>query len=201
VALEISQDRLVEKTFIERFGIPTAISPSSTRPGDWKDALAKLGGVVLKTRRSAMTARASARIAMPGRSCRRLRRDGRRAADPRRLHPFEREISVIAARAIDGDGRRLRRRPRTSTATASCKTSTVPRTSAIRRRLPANMRRSARALDYVGVLGHRVLRDGRTAAGRQRDRPARPQFRPLDRGRLRHSQFEQHIRAVVGCRW
>ena len=59
----------------------------------------------------------------------------------------------------------------------------------------------AEALDYVGVLGVEMfyLAGRGRAAGRQRDRAARAQFRPLDHGRLRSSsQFENHIRAVAG---
>ena len=116
--------------------------------------------------------------------------------------PFEREISVIVGARPSRRDRGLRCPPRTSTATASSRHSTVPADDqpATRRGGASISRRSdRRALDYVGVLAVEFfVATGRASCWSTRSRRAStiPATGP---GCLRVTdQFEQHIRAVAG---
>ena len=135
-----------------------------------------------------MTARASACSATSGDDAvRRLRGDGRRAADPRMPSSPSSARSPSSRRAASTARCRPTIRSRTSIATASC---TRP---PCRRRLSEDTAGAAlaaalsilKALDYVGVIGVEffVTPDGGLAG--QRDRAARAQFRSLDGSRLR----------------
>jgi 5-(carboxyamino)imidazole ribonucleotide synthase len=103
------------------------------------------------------------------------------------LVPFEREMSVIAARGLDGCGIALRSGSKTCTATASCtRRRCRPLASPATRRRPRRRRRPI--LDRARLCRRhrrRVLRAGGWRRWCQRDRAARPQFRALDRGGLR----------------
>src|SRR5579863_10321222 len=152
--LETTQDRLIEKDFVKRLGIGTADYAEVSSPESLRAALATIGlPAVLKTRRFGYDGKGQAII-----------RDG---DDPDRMWaeletklaileafvPFEREISVIAARSADGavecfDVTENEHRDHI------LKISRVP--AAISETLAARARdiaqRIAAALDYVGVL-------------------------------------------------
>ena len=97
--------------------------------------------------------------------------------------PFEREISVIAARGRDGAiaaydlGRERPPRRHPAHLDRARRGLRRPTAEAARDRRA----RSSTALDYVGVIGVEFFVLGRRRAAGQRDRAARPQFRPLDR--------------------
>jgi 5-(carboxyamino)imidazole ribonucleotide synthase len=104
-ALEVSQDRLVEKRFLNEIGVPTAAFAAVGSDEQLRAALGQFGGSgVLKTRR----------MGYDGKGQRVFRDNGN--ADLSGIYsamggvplilealiPFEREVSVIAARGIDG---------------------------------------------------------------------------------------------------
>jgi 5-(carboxyamino)imidazole ribonucleotide synthase len=201
-ALEVSQDRLVEKRFLNDIGVPTA------KFGDVDDddrlalVLGRLGGSgVLKTRRMGYDGKGQ-----------RVLRD----PPPDRLHgvcaemggvplileefvPFEREISVIAARGIDGSvvayepAENVHRNgilhSSTVPAAISSDTAMLAREHAV-----ALLRR----LSYVGVLGLEffVTGDGGLVANEFAPRVHNSGHWTIDGATV--SQFEQHIRAVAG---
>lgn len=101
--LETTQDRLAEKDFVTKLGIGTAAYADVTSPQALRDAVARLGlPAVLKTRRFGYDGKGQVML-RPG--------DDpevawatleTRAAILEAFVPFEREVSVIAARGADG---------------------------------------------------------------------------------------------------
>ena len=134
------------------------------------------------------------------RRCRRLRRDGRRAAHPGSLRAVRaRNFGDRGARAGWLAGRPTTR-PKTSIARASC----IPRRyrRRFRRRPPQAAREAAfailQALDYVGVIGVEffVLEDGALVANEIAPRVHNSGH--WTEAACAISQFEQHIRAIAG---
>ncbi len=200
-ALEVSQDRLVEKRFINECGIPTAPFEAIDSQADLDAALEAFGGIgVLKTRRLGYDGKGQRMFRSPAES-----RDGAFAelgSVPLILEglvAFEREISVIAARAQDGTivcydpAENVHR-------DGILHTSTVP--AAINEATADQARRAARAildrLDYVGVVGVEffVLGDGQIVANEMAPRVHNSGH--WTEAACVISQFEQHIRAVAG---
>ncbi|NTF43179.1 5-(carboxyamino)imidazole ribonucleotide synthase [Rhizobium rhizogenes] len=200
-ALEMAQDRLTEKRFINGCGIPTARFHAVDSQADLEAALADFGGQgVLKTRR----------LGYDGKG----QRVYRSAADspaggyaalggvPLILESFvsfEREISIIAARGIDGaiacydPAENVHR-------DGILHTSTLP--AAISDETAAAAREAARkileALGYVGVIGIEffALADGSLIANEMAPRVHNSGH--WTEAACVISQFEQHIRAVAG---
>jgi 5-(carboxyamino)imidazole ribonucleotide synthase len=200
-ALEVSQDRLTEKSFIRDCGIVTAEFAAVDSQADLEAALERFGGVgVLKTRRFGYDGKGQRLFRSPSES-----RDGVFKAMGgvplilESLVPFEREISIIAARDRAG--------------TIACydpaenvhrdgilHTSTLP--AHISEATADQARKAARALldslDYVGVIGVEffVLRDGGLVANEIAPRVHNSGH--WTEAACVVSQFEQHIRAVAG---
>jgi len=199
-ALQISQDRLTEKTFLSNLGIPTAEFRAINSQSDLERSLSEFGGQgVLKTRR----------FGYDGKGQRVFRSGDSPAGAYEALNggdlilesfiPFEREISVIAARGIDGsiacyepaENVHTHGILHTSTLPAHIPGQTATMATAAATRLLS-------ALDYVGVLGLEffVTEDGGLIAN---------EFAPRvhNSGHWTEaacviSQFEQHIRAITG---
>jgi 5-(carboxyamino)imidazole ribonucleotide synthase len=200
-ALEAAQDRLVEKRFINGCGIPTARFHAVDSQADLEAGLRDFSGQgVLKTRRLGYDGK--------GQKVFRSQADSPEGAYaalgsvPLVLESFvafEREVSIIAARAADG--------------TVACfdpaenvhrngilHTSTVP--AAISATTAAAARNAAEtilaALDYVGVIGIEffVLADGGLIANEMAPRVHNSGH--WTEAACVVSQFEQHIRAVAG---
>ncbi|MBX3597931.1 MAG: 5-(carboxyamino)imidazole ribonucleotide synthase [Rhizobiaceae bacterium] len=201
-ALEVSQDRLTEKTFINSVGLKTAAFRPIDSDGDLEAGLAAFGGNgVLKTRRlgydgkGQIVFRQSSKTPVSG-SCASL---GSVPLILESLVDFEREISIIAARAEDGSlaafdpAENVHRK-------GILHSSTVP--AAISERTAAAARSAAfailRALGYVGVIGVEffVLRDGGLAINEIAPRVHNSGH--WTEAACAISQFEQHIRAIAG---
>ena len=202
LALQVAQDRLDEKGFINAVGIPTAGYRAVDSDDELADALVAFGGSgVLKTRRLGYDGkgqrvfRGAAREDAAG-ACAAL---GNVPLILESLIPFEREISIIAARGRDG--------------TVSCydpaenvhrdgilHTSTVP--ARITPSAADAARKAATAilegLSYVGVLGVEffVLADGNLLVNEIAPRVHNSGH--WTEAACAVSQFEQHIRAVAG---
>lgn len=200
-ALEMAQDRLTEKRFITGCGIPTARFHAVDSQADLEKALADFGGQgVLKTRRLGYDGNGQRVYRSAADSA-----DGGYAAlggVPLILESFisfEREISIIAARGIDG--------------TVACydpaenvhrdgilHTSTLP--AHISEETVSAARKAAEkilvALGYVGVIGIEffVLADGSLIANEMAPRVHNSGH--WTEAACVISQFEQHIRAVAG---
>ncbi|MEQ1952796.1 5-(carboxyamino)imidazole ribonucleotide synthase [Mesorhizobium sp. CN2-181] len=200
-ALEVSQDRLVEKTFLNGIGVKTADFRAVDGDADLEAGLAAFGrSGILKTRRMGYDGKGQ-----------RVFRDhsggvtGSFAAMggvPLILEsfvPFEREISVIAARGLDGQlsaydpAENVHRNGilHTSTLPASVARTTADAATDAAFSILA-------ALDYVGVIGVEffVLPGGGLLANEIAPRVHNSGH--WTEAACAVSQFEQHIRAVAG---
>ena len=200
-ALEVAQDRLTEKTFLNAAGIETAAFRAIDDQAGLETALSEFGGKgVLKTRRLGYDGKGQRVFKGPDDSP-----EGGFAAlgdVPLILEsfvPFEREISVIAARAADGaiacydPAENVHRNGilHTSTLPANVADETVKTAFAAAEKLLG-------ALDYVGVIGIEffALPDGRLVANEIAPRVHNSGH--WTEAACVVSQFEQHIRAVAG---
>ena len=101
--LETTQDRLVEKDFVKRLGIGTADYADVSSAAELRAAIGTIGlPAVLKTRRFGYDGKGQA-IIREGDDLAKVWEDlGTKSAILEAFIPFEREISVIAARSADG---------------------------------------------------------------------------------------------------
>src|SRR5207302_3037454 len=101
--LETTQDRLIEKDFVKKLGIGTADYADVSSPGSLRAAIARIGlPAVIKTRRFGYDGKGQA-IIREGCNPDQVWEDlGTKSAILEAFIPFEREISVIAARSSDG---------------------------------------------------------------------------------------------------
>lgn len=200
-ALDVAQDRLTEKRFLNACGIETAKFHAVDSQQDLEKALADFGGKgVLKTRR----------MGYDGKGQRVFRSTAESPAGaydalggvPLILEsfvPFEREVSIIAARSRDGTvlcydpAENVHRNGilHTSTLPSRISDSTAKTARESAERLLA-------ALDYVGVIGMEffVMADGGLIANEIAPRVHNSGH--WTEAACVVSQFEQHIRAVAG---
>ena len=201
--LETTQDRLVEKDFIKGLGIGTAAYADVTSATTLRAAIGQIGlPAVLKTRRFGYDGKGQA-ILRKGDDFDRVWADlGTRSAILETFVPFEREISVIAARAADGTVECFdvtENEHRDHILKVSRAPASIPEELAEEARGIAT--RIANALDYVGVLAVEmfVLANGtgpKLLVNEIAPRVHNSGHWTLDGASI--SQFEQHIRAIAG---
>ncbi|TIQ29402.1 MAG: 5-(carboxyamino)imidazole ribonucleotide synthase [Mesorhizobium sp.] len=201
-ALEVAQDRVTEKSFLNGIGIPTAEFCPVDNDDQLSLALKKFNGSgVLKTRRLGYDGKGQRvfRNMETGGFAGTCEAMGNVPLILESLVAFEREISVIAARALDGSvaaydpAENVHRDGilRTSTIPACV----GPETAAAAKDAAAKI---LAALDYVGVIGVEffVLADGSLLANELAPRVHNSGH--WTEAACAVSQFEQHIRAVAG---
>jgi 5-(carboxyamino)imidazole ribonucleotide synthase len=201
--LETTQDRLVEKDFIKRLGIGTAEYADVSSPEALRAAIGTIGlPAVLKTRRFGYDGKGQA-IIRDGDNPDRIWEDlATKSAILEAFIPFEREISVIAARSADGhvecfdvtENEHSDHILKISRAPAA-----IPQALAAEARSIAE--RIAGALDYVGVLAVEMFVVQATGGPTILVNEIAPRVHnsghwTLDGASI--SQFEQHIRAIAG---
>ena len=201
--LETTQDRLIEKDFVTRLGIKTAGYADVSSPQTLRAAIASIGlPAVLKTRRFGYDGKGQAIIRVGDDPDRAWEELGTKSAILEAFIPFEREISVIAARAADGSVECFDV-TENEHSDHILKVSRVP--AAISDTLAAQARDIARkiadALDYVGVLAVELFvvpGDGgpKILVNEIAPRVHNSGHWTLDGASI--SQFEQHIRAIAG---
>ena len=197
--LGISQDRILQKTFLNELGLTTAPWAEVNSEDDLRAAVAKIGlPAILKTTRLGYDGKGQARL--------KTEEDipaawAAMAGAPAVLEgfvSFEREVSIIAARGIDGSvsaydpGENVHRDGILHSTTVPARLTPSQRSDAVL--LAA---RILNALDYVGVMGVELFV---TRAGLFVNEIAP---RVHNSGHWTQQgctvdQFEQHIRAVVG---
>jgi len=201
-ALEVAQDRVVEKSFLNAIGVPTADFCPIANDEELTEALKKFDGSgVLKTRRMGYDGKGQRvfRNMAAGGFAGTCEAMGNVPLILESFVPFEREISVIAARGLDGavaaydPAENVHRNGilHTSTLPARIK----PETAQAARAAAAEI---LSALDYVGVIGVEffVLADGSLLANEIAPRVHNSGH--WTEAACTISQFEQHIRAVAG---
>jgi 5-(carboxyamino)imidazole ribonucleotide synthase len=199
-ALRIGQDRIAEKTFLETTGIPVGPWRPVHDRAELEAAVAALGlPAVLKTTRMGYDGRGQAVLRAPGDAEAAFARLSPHPLILEAFIPFEREVSAIAARGLDGtvvtfdlaENRHAHHILDLTFAPAQ-----VPDTVAAQAR--AHVAALASALDLVGILALEMflLPDGRLLANEMAPRPHNSGHWTMDA--CRHGQFELHVRAVAG---
>jgi 5-(carboxyamino)imidazole ribonucleotide synthase len=198
-ALEVAQDRLAEKTAFRRLGIPVPEFAAVDDAAGLAAALDAIGlPAVLKTRRGGYDGKGQAVIRTAAEGAAALAELGGTGLILEALVPFDRELSVIAARGADGTVRtfplveNLHRDGilRVSRAPASVDPATGTAGDDIAARLLAH-------LDYVGVLTVELFDVGGSLLANE----IAPRVHNSGHWTIEGaetSQFEQHLRAVLG---
>jgi 5-(carboxyamino)imidazole ribonucleotide synthase len=201
--LETTQDRLAEKDFVTRLGIGTADYADVSSAAALRTAIARIGlPAVIKTRRFGYDGKGQA-IIREGDDPEQVWADlATKSAILEAFIPFEREVSVIAARSADGhvecfdvtENEHHDHILKISRAPAA-----IPEALAVQARGIAE--KIASALNYVGVLAVEmfvVQGDGgpKVLVNEIAPRVHNSGHWTLDGASI--SQFEQHIRAIAG---
>lgn len=201
--LETTQDRLAEKDFVKRLGIGTADYADVTTPTALRAAIARIGlPAVIKTRRFGYDGKGQAIIRGDDDLDRVWADLGTHSAILEAFIPFEREISVIAARSADGHVECFdvtENEHRDHILKISRAPAAIPETLAEEARAIAG--KIASHLNYVGVLAVEMFvlatREGPTVLVNEiAPRVHNSGHWTLDGASI--SQFEQHIRAIAG---
>ena len=199
-ALEVAQDRVVEKGAMRAMGLGTAPFAKADDADEARAAFAGLGGgaAIVKTRRLGYDGKGQARVASADEAAAAVARFGAPCI-LEGLVSFEREISVVAARGMDG------RIEAFEPAENTHKDGILHRSVAPARLKPLIAAEAWRiagtilqALDYVGVIGVELFldRDGVLLVNEIAPRVHNSGHWTMDACAV--SQFEQHIRAVAG---
>ncbi|MBD3766219.1 MAG: 5-(carboxyamino)imidazole ribonucleotide synthase, partial [Rhodobacterales bacterium] len=198
-ALAVSQDRIAEKDFLTGIGLTTAPYAAVTSAADLDAAIARIGlPAVLKTTRLGYDGKGQARIATPDDAPAALAAMGGAPTVLEGWVTFDREVSVIAARGLDGSiaafdpGENVHR-------------DGILRTTTLPARLTAGQRSDAvliaarilNALDHVGVLGVELFVTPRGLIVNE-IAPRVHNSGHWTQAGCAVDQFEQHIRAVAG---
>ncbi len=199
-ALEVAQDRVVEKAFLNGIGIRTAPWRAVDDPQELDHAFLDLGGdCILKTRRMGYDGKGQAVLRENASHGEAFGSLGSVPAILEKKIPFEREISVIAARGQDGSFAAFDPAENVH-GLGILKCSTVPAavSAELAEAAASTARRILDQLRYVGVIGVEffVGRDGTLLVNEIAPRVHNSGH--WTEAACTVSQFEQHIRAVAG---
>lgn len=202
-ALAVAQDRLAEKTLFRDCGLATPeFVPVDTR-ADLDRALAVTGApAILKTRRLGYDGKGQFRLRTAEDADAAWTALGAQAAAHglilEAFVPFERELSVLAVRGRDGDFRTwpLTRNWHTD-GVLSLSLAPAPDIDALQPRATALARTLAERLDYVGVFALELfVKDGELLGNEMAPRVHNSGHWTIEGAHT--SQFENHVRAVLG---
>lgn len=201
--LATTQDRLIEKQFLTSHDIETAKFANVDSTEDLTRAVEAIGcPAVLKTRRFGYDGKGQTKIVVDTQPAAAFREVGGQPSILEAHVPFEREVSVIAARGHDGSVACF-------DVTENEHRNHILHTSRVPAAIDADVAGQARriteqiasALDYIGVLGVEmfvVAKDGkrRVLVNEIAPRVHNSGHWTIDGASV--SQFEQHIRAIAG---
>ncbi len=198
--LRTIQDRLVQKEFLDRSGLPqTTWAPAATA-AELEAALVKVGRpAIAKVRRSGYDGKGQVRIEVGEDAWAKLAKLRGEPAVVEAVVPFVREISVVLARGTDGViatypiAENVHRRHILHTTRAPAAI-----TSAQRRAAEEIAVVIAAALNHIGVMAVELfeLADGQLLVNEIAPRTHNSGHYTY--GACATSQFEQHVRAVCG---
>ena len=198
-ALAISQDRVLEKTFLNGIGLTTAPWAVADSAGELEAALGRIGTpAILKTTRLGYDGKGQARIGSAAEAPRALASMQGQPAVLEGFIAFDREISVIAARGLAGEvacfdpGENVHRGGILHTTTVPARIAAPLASDAV---LVAA--RILNALDYVGVMGVELF----VTPGGLVVNEIAPRVHNSGHWTQQGcavDQFEQHIRAITG---
>jgi 5-(carboxyamino)imidazole ribonucleotide synthase len=199
-ALNVAQDRVREKTFLNEHGAPTVAFRAVLSAADARDAVEALGvPAILKTRRFGYDGKGQAVVHSVKYAEAVFEAIGARPAILEAFAPFVRELSVIAARGLDGavrvfpPGENIHEGGILRETRAPAALSDAVRAEALR-----IAETILTALDYVGVIGVELfeLEDGTLLVNEIAPRVHNTGHWTMDACAC--DQFEQHVRAVAG---
>jgi len=199
-ALATTQDRLTEKTFVEKLGLKTAPFFEVSSVAQAREAFGKLDGRgVLKTRRFGYDGKGQAKVASADEAAKAYDSFKGAPAILEGFVDFSYEASVVAARGADGAFAAFDP-PENEHENHILRRSTVPsRLSATQvNKAKAIAKKIGDALDYVGVFAVELFvgRDGALLVNEIAPRVHNTGHWTIEACQC--SQFEQHIRAVAG---
>jgi 5-(carboxyamino)imidazole ribonucleotide synthase len=201
--LALTQDRLVEKNFISGLGIEVAPYAQVDDPGAMARAVARIGRPsILKTRRFGYDGKGQTLVREGADLAVAFRTLGGQPAILEGFVPFACEVSVVAARGLDGEfvaweiGRNTHEQHILATTTVPAGLSDDLRAQAF-----DITRKIAEALDYVGVLAVEMFLVEGPNGARLLVNEIAPRVHNSGHWTLdgaATSQFEQHVRAICG---
>jgi len=198
-ALAVSQDRLTEKAFLSDLGLMTAPFAAVDDEVDLAEAIEEIGcPAILKTRRLGYDGKGQARLASPADAETALAAMAGAPAILEGFVEFSHEVSVIAARGLDGSvaafdpGENVHRDGILRTTTVPARLTEAQRTDAVL--LAAKI---LNALKYVGVMGVELFVTPKGLIVNEIAPRVHNSGHWTQNG-CAVDQFEQHIRAVAG---
>ena len=202
-ALAIAQDRLAEKTLFRECGLPTPEFMAVDTREELARALTTIGAPsILKTRRLGYDGKGQFRLKTVDDADAAWTALGEQAATLglilEAFVPFERELSVIAVRGRDGD---FRTWPLTQNwhvdGVLSMSLAPAPAIDKLQQRATALAKTLAERLDYVGVFALELfVKDGELLGNEMAPRVHNSGHWTIEGAHT--SQFENHVRAVLG---
>ncbi|MCK8465225.1 5-(carboxyamino)imidazole ribonucleotide synthase [Aliiroseovarius sp. S1339] len=198
-SLRVSQDRLTEKDFLSRLGIAVAPYKNVETLDDLQNAINLIGTPsILKTRRFGYDGKGQARIMSPDQIDTAFSDMQGAPSVLEGFVDFTHEVSVIAARSINGDiacfdpGENVHKDGILATTTVPARLTSAQRTDAVL--LAAKV---LNALGYVGVMGVELFVTSQGLIINEIAPRVHNSGHWTQQG-CTVDQFEQHIRAVVG---
>jgi 5-(carboxyamino)imidazole ribonucleotide synthase len=198
-ALEVSQDRLNEKTFFQQLAIGIPAFAAIDSAADLQNALDRIGlPAVLKTRRFGYDGKGQVVLRSPGDAQGALDSLGGRDLILEAFVPFDRELSVIAVRSVSGETRCY---PIIENQHAEgilrLSLSPAPRcTHDLQKAAESIALRVLDRLQYVGVLAIELFDcDGELLANEMAPRVHNSGHWTIEGAET--SQFENHLRAIL----
>ena len=199
LALATSQDRLVEKQFLQGLGLAVAPFAAVDSLADLQAALARIGPpAILKTRRMGYDGKGQARIMQAADADAAFADMAGAQAVLEGFINFSHEVSVIGARGADGSiacydpGQNVHKAGILRTTTVPAKLTPGQRTDAV-----LIAARILNALDYVGVMGVELFVTFQGLIVNEIAPRVHNSGHWTQNGCV-IDQFEQHIRAVAG---
>ncbi|WP_101065737.1 5-(carboxyamino)imidazole ribonucleotide synthase [Roseovarius salinarum] len=198
-ALRISQDRLMEKAFLADLGLHTAPFAAIDDAVDMAEALSEIGlPAILKTRRFGYDGKGQVRIDSSDQAEAALDQMDGAPAILEGVVDFSHEVSVIAARSMNGEvacfdpGENLHEDGILRRTAVPARLSTAQRTDAVL--LAANI---LNKLDYVGVMGVELFVTDKALIVNEIAPRVHNSGHWTQQG-CTVDQFEQHVRAIAG---
>jgi 5-(carboxyamino)imidazole ribonucleotide synthase len=202
-ALAVAQDRLAEKTLFRECGLPTPDFMTVDTREQLDQALTAVGApAILKTRRLGYDGKGQFRLHKPADANAAWAALGAQASKHglilEAFVPFERELSVLAVRSRDGD---FRTWPLTRNwhvdGVLSMSLAPAPDIELLQPRATELARTLAERLGYVGVFALELfVRDGELLGNEMAPRVHNSGHWTIEGAHT--SQFENHVRAVLG---
>ena len=198
-ALATSQDRLVEKNFLQSLGLQTAPFATVDNTADLDAAIAQIGTpAIMKTRTMGYDGKGQARIMSQGDAAQALADMAGAPAILEGFVNFSHEVSIIGARSADGavacfdPGENVHVDGILRTTTVPAKLTPSQRTDAV-----LIAARILNELDYVGVMGVELFVTPQGLIVNEIAPRVHNSGHWTQNG-CTIDQFEQHIRAVAG---